>query len=229
MISAIVSQWACPPLPILHLLWTRRSSGNASGPDRFASRRGLWSTGADQQCGPAQKKAGKPSPMAWVCSRAFSSRSLTQIMLLKFCCCAKQFAVGVSMINSAPMSMHRLEFRGLELAPQFWVMMVGFLRPLSGAELSDGTLRFLLWLAALLTPRPPSMMVLNEPETSLHPDLLPALARLITKAADTTQVWVVTHSPALMSALGASPETRVIELEKEFGQTQVRGQNLLDR
>ena len=57
------------------------------------------------------------------------------------------------------------------------------------------------------------MMVLNEPETSLHPDLLPALAQLIAKVADKTQVWVVTHSPALMSALGASPETRVIELE----------------
>ena len=63
------------------------------------------------------------------------------------------------------------------------------------------------------------MMVLNEPETSLHPDLLPALAQLITKAADTTQVWVVTHSPALMSALGASSEARVIELDKELGQT----------
>ena len=35
----------------------------------------------------------------------------------------------------------------------------------------------LLWAAALLTPRPPELMVLNEPETSLHPDLLPALAR----------------------------------------------------
>ena len=55
----------------------------------------------------------------------------------------------------------------------------GLLRPLSAAELSDGTLRFLLWTAALLTPRPPELMVLNEPETSLHPDLLPALARLI--------------------------------------------------
>ena len=105
----------------------------------------------------------------------------------------------------------------------------GLLRPLSGAELSDGMLRFLLWLAALLTPRPPSMMVLNEPETSLHPDLLPALSRLIMKAAETTQVWVVTHSTALIAALGQSPETRVIELEKELGQTQVKGQNLLDR
>ena len=41
----------------------------------------------------------------------------------------------------------------------------GLLRPLSQAELSDGTLRYLLWIAALLTPRPPSLMVLNEPET----------------------------------------------------------------
>jgi predicted ATPase len=64
----------------------------------------------------------------------------------------------------------------------------GLLRPLSGSELSDGTLRYLLWVAALLTPRPPSMMVLNEPETSLHPNLLPPLAELIIKAAETAQV-----------------------------------------
>jgi len=43
---------------------------------------------------------------------------------------------------------------------------------------------YLLWIAALLTPRPPALMVLNEPETSLHPDLLPALARLIARAAE---------------------------------------------
>lgn len=70
----------------------------------------------------------------------------------------------------------------------------GLLRPLSGAELSDGTLRYLLWVAALLTPRAFSLMVLNEPETSLHPDLLPALARLIIHASEYAQVWVVTHS-----------------------------------
>jgi predicted ATPase len=51
----------------------------------------------------------------------------------------------------------------------------GLLCSLTGAELSDGTLRYILWVAALLTPRPPSLMVLNEPETSLHPDLFPAL------------------------------------------------------
>lgn len=51
----------------------------------------------------------------------------------------------------------------------------GLLRPLTGAELSDGTLRYLLWVATLLTPRPPELLVLNEPETSLHPGLLPAV------------------------------------------------------
>ena len=49
----------------------------------------------------------------------------------------------------------------------------GLFRPLKAAELSDGTLRYLLWIAALLTPRPPGLLVLNEPETSLHPDLFP--------------------------------------------------------
>jgi predicted ATPase len=105
----------------------------------------------------------------------------------------------------------------------------GLLRPLRGTEISDGTLRFLLWLAALLTPQPPSMMVLNEPETSLHPDLLPALSQLIAKAAERTQVWVITHSAKLIEALQGSPDARVIGLEKVLGQTQVSGQNLLDR
>ena len=73
------------------------------------------------------------------------------------------------------------------------------------------------------------MMVLNEPETSLHPDLLPALSRLIVEASKSTQVWVVTHSPALISALRKDRDTRVIELQKEFGQTQVKDQSLLDR
>jgi predicted ATPase len=105
----------------------------------------------------------------------------------------------------------------------------GLLRPLTAAELSDGTLRYILWVAALLTPRPPSMMVLNEPETSLHPDLLPALSELIITASERTQVWVVTHSPALIARLERHPTARVVELQKELGQTQVMGQNPLDR
>jgi predicted ATPase len=105
----------------------------------------------------------------------------------------------------------------------------GLLRPLGAGELSDGTLRYLLWVAALLSPRPPELMVLNEPETSLHPDLLPALARLIVNASAHTQVWVISHAPRLIDALKANRACNVIELEKELGQTAVRGQGMVDR
>lgn len=105
----------------------------------------------------------------------------------------------------------------------------GLLRPLSAAELSDGTLRYLLLIAALLTPRPPTMMVLNEPETSLHPDLLPALARLIVRASQHTQVWVVSHARRLIAALQQDPECNCIVLEKNLGQTAVVGQRMLDQ
>ncbi len=104
----------------------------------------------------------------------------------------------------------------------------GLLRPLSGSELSDGTLRYLLWVAALLTPRPPPLMVLNEPETSLHPDLLPALARLIITASKTTQVWVVSHASRLIAALEDSFDCNSIGLDKMLGQTQVVDQGILD-
>ena len=73
----------------------------------------------------------------------------------------------------------------------------GLLRPLKAAELSDGTLRYLLLVAALLSPRPPTLMILNEPETSLHPVLLPPLARLIAQASKRSQAVVVTHAPTL--------------------------------
>jgi predicted ATPase len=105
----------------------------------------------------------------------------------------------------------------------------GLLRPLAAGELSDGTLRYLLWVAALLSPRPPPLMVLNEPETSLHPDLLPALARLVTNAAANTQVWVISHAPRLIEALSKIRACNLVELEKNLGETSVRGQRPLER
>jgi predicted ATPase len=104
----------------------------------------------------------------------------------------------------------------------------GLLRPLSAAELSDGTLRYLLLVAALLSPRPPSLMVLNEPETSLHVDLLPALARLIARASGHTQIVVVTHARELVEELtttGAQP----LCLVKNFGATSLEGVEPLEQ
>jgi predicted ATPase len=117
----------------------------------------------------------------------------------------------------------RLELRVQD--GQFEVLMrqPGLLRPLRAAELSDGTLRYLLWIAALLTPRPPPLLVLNEPEASLHPDLLPALGRLVAQAARASQVVVVSHSTRLVAALEAAPDLdlRAIVLEKDLGETRI--------
>jgi predicted ATPase len=104
----------------------------------------------------------------------------------------------------------------------------GLLRPLAAAELSDGTLRYLLWIAALLTPRPPPLMILNEPETSLHPDLLPALGRLVIEASKRSQVWVVSHAARLARVLEEHPECRSIPLQKEMGATRMEGLAPLD-
>ncbi len=107
----------------------------------------------------------------------------------------------------------------------------GMLRPLSAAELSDGTLRYLLWVAALLSPRPAGLTVLNEPEASLHPELLPALAALITRASERSQIVVVTHSVPLVTELQqrGPDDLSLLELTKRDGQTEVQGQGILDQ
>ncbi len=112
-----------------------------------------------------------------------------------------------------------------EAGGRFEVLMHqhGLLRPLRAAELSDGTLRFLMWAAALLSPRPPPLLVLNEPETSLHPDLLPALGRLVVQASRQAQVLVVTHASRLVAAIEAERldggGLLNLELDKRLGET----------
>jgi predicted ATPase len=81
-------------------------------------------------------------------------------------------------------------------------------------------------------------MVLNEPETSLHPDLVRPLASLIRAAASQTQVVVVTHSRAMLESLETVPVNDLadaekdcvaveIELYKELGETRVEGLGML--
>ncbi|HSX62425.1 MAG TPA: AAA family ATPase [Tahibacter sp.] len=104
----------------------------------------------------------------------------------------------------------------------------GLLRPLHATELSDGTLRYLCLLAALMSPRPPQLLVLNEPEQSLHPDLLKPLARQIVAASKHSQVWVISHAPKLVAAIEDAANLVAIELAREFGETRVVGQGPLD-
>jgi predicted ATPase len=97
----------------------------------------------------------------------------------------------------------------------------GVLRPLEAAELSDGTLRYLCLVAALLSPRPAGLVGLNEPETSVHPDLIPALARLIARAARRSQLWVTTHSPALAERIAGASGEAPVRLVMTDGETRL--------
>ncbi len=97
----------------------------------------------------------------------------------------------------------------------------GLNRALDASELSDGTLRYIALATALHTPRPPELMVLNEPEGSLHPNLLEPLARMIAAASQRSQIIVVSHAQALVEAL-AEHGAQMLALEKEAGETIVR-------
>jgi predicted ATPase len=106
--------------------------------------------------------------------------------------------------------------------------MPGLRRPLRARELSDGTLRYLCLLAALLSPHPPSLLALNEPETSLHPDLLEPLAKQLVNAAKYSQLWVVTHSQRLAELVEKFSGEAPISLEITAGETRVMGQRMVD-
>jgi predicted ATPase len=101
----------------------------------------------------------------------------------------------------------------------------GLLRPLRARELSDGQLRYLALAAALLSPRPGELLAFNEPEASLHPDLLPGLATLLVRASRESQVWVTTHAEALAEALTNVTGELPLRLEVKNGATRVLGLN----
>jgi len=100
-------------------------------------------------------------------------------------------------------------------------------RVFQATELSDGTLRFLALAGALLAYRLPPFIALNEPESSLHPDLMEPLAEMIRNAAERTQVWLVTHSERLAEAIRHSGDGEVRTVLKHNGATTIEGLTIL--
>jgi predicted ATPase len=96
-------------------------------------------------------------------------------------------------------------------------------RVFDAQELSDGTLRFLSLAGALLAYRLPPFIALNEPEASLHPDLMEPLAHLIARAASRTQLWLVTHSTRLADAVVRAGAGKVRTVFKADGATRIEG------
>ena len=92
-------------------------------------------------------------------------------------------------------------------------------------QLSEGTLRFLWLVTTLLAPPAPAIMLLDEPEVSLHPELLKLLAALLQDASANGQIVVATHSPDLIRWL--QPE-EVLIAEKEEIRTRFTRADELD-
>ena len=84
---------------------------------------------------------------------------------------------------------------------QFYLHETGLKQPIPATRLSDGTIRFMAILAQLLSPTPPPLICMEEPELGLHPDAIALLAGLLQEASARTQLIVTTHSDALISAL----------------------------
>lgn len=96
-------------------------------------------------------------------------------------------------------------------------------RVFDAGELSDGTLRFLGLAGALMAYRRPPFIALNEPESSLHPELMTPLARLVAHASEHAQVWMVTHSERLATAIGDTTGGAVRTVTKVDGATTIEG------
>lgn len=90
----------------------------------------------------------------------------------------------------------------------------------SAADLSDGTIRFLVLLAILANPNPPDLIAFDEPETGLHPSMLPIVAEHAADAARRTQVIFTTHSAQLLDAFTATPPTTTVAKWEE-GETRL--------
>ncbi len=77
---------------------------------------------------------------------------------------------------------------------------------------SDGTLRLLALLTAMYQQPPLSMLVIEEPELTVHPEALSILVDLLIEQSAYQQVLITTHSPDLLNRLPAET-LRIVELE----------------
>jgi predicted ATPase len=94
-------------------------------------------------------------------------------------------------------------------------------REQSTADLSDGTLRFLYLITILANPEPGALIAIDEPETGLHPGMLPIIAEYAVEASRRTQVVFSTHSSQFLNAFtDTRPVTTVTKWQD--GQTILR-------
>ena len=86
--------------------------------------------------------------------------------------------------------------------------------PLWPSQLSDGSIRFICLVTALLQPNPPSTIIIDEPELGLHPYAITLLGALLRSASKRMQVIVSTQSVPLLNEFELDD---LIVVEREDG------------
>ena len=100
---------------------------------------------------------------------------------------------------------------------QFFIHEKNLAKPIPAERISDGTLRFIAIIAALLVEHPPTLLCIEEPELGQHPFAVALIADLLKEASKRMQIIVTTHSDALVSALGDEPQSLMVCENNGFG------------
>ncbi len=130
-------------------------------------------------------------------------------------------------LNTAMKAAFSDEFEELVFPPaedgrvQLRVRWRSLKREQSAGDLSDGILRFLFLLVVLGSSQPPPLIAIDEPETGLHPSMLPLVAEFAADAARRTQVILTTHSPQFLNAFQNRADI-VTVVEYHEGKTHLR-------
>lgn len=145
----------------------------------------------------------------------------------------ENFPSRIAVLKSIPAIKRRLlgllvdvspGFDDIEVVPEGGALQLYLIegdRKMASYRLSDGTLRYLMLLAILLDPTPPPLVVIEEPDLSLHPDVLPTVRDLMLEATERTQIIVTTQSPTFLDAWTDHPSA-VVVCEREGDSTTLR-------
>ncbi len=84
------------------------------------------------------------------------------------------------------------------------------------SDLSDGALRMIAWSALCVSPSPPSLICIDEPDLGLHPRTLPILAGLFEKASERTQMVLATHASGFLTQFELD---RIAVMKRRLGES----------
>lgn len=164
----------------------------------------------------AESPLRKPSPCAWSPILSESGDNLASALQTIYEA-GKGVLLNRAITNAFPG--HRLSISPAGANLEILWHQPSLKRPVKSSELSDGTLQFLALCAALLSPKAPSLLVLNEPENSLNPAIYPALIELIKHARESSQILIITHSSELSELIVADAGATARKLAIQEGST----------